>query len=445
MKNHTLLFVDDEEKVLKLLDLTFSDRGCQILTASDGPQALELLEQQTVSLVLSDNEMPGLTGVELLSEVRRRWPDCARVLLTGFADIEVTMAAINQGWVHRFITKPWDEAHLTRTVDELIEGVELKNENRRLSELTQEQNEELRQLNADLDRRVAERTAELEQKNRELKALNARIKRGILGSVQMFSMMLETYDEALGGHSTRVASLSGDLALRIGLNEEQVEEIEIAARLHDVGLVCLPEYLAKTSEHISSNLTEQAKALYRRHPEYGQQIISCNEQFAEVGKIVRAHHERYNGFGYPDRLRGEEIPLGARIIVIASQYDRIAVRIGEKNSWGDLRERRRQEAIQSLRAHQGATLDPQLTRAFLEMIGEARLGPAPREVELAELRVGMALAGGISGASGMLIIAAGTTLQSFHLARLESFNRIDPITQKIYVYEDAKALMAADR
>src|SRR5262249_7359465 len=148
------------------------------------------------------------------------------------------------------------------------------------------------------------------------------------------------------------------------------EEIEIAARLHDIGFVCLPEQVAKASEQINPQLNEQSRALFRLHPEYGQQIVSCNERFGEVGRIIRAHHERYDGFGYPDRLEGEEIPLGARIIAIASQYDRVAAQAKRKNTWGDLKERHRREAIQSLRTQRGGGLDPHLTLAFLELLGE---------------------------------------------------------------------------
>jgi len=434
MKEHTILLVDDEPKVLRLEARIFAGSGYHILTATNGPEALALMESQPVSLIISDHKMPGMTGVELLSEARRRGYDCARILLTGYADVEATLAAINEGWVHRFLTKPFDDEQLLRTVEEVLERFGLMRENRRLSELTARQNEELLKLNADLDRRVKERTAELE-------ALYVRVKRGILGSVQMFSTMLENYNEALGGHAERVASLARDLAARLGLEEEQLEEVEIAARLHDVGLVCLPEHIAKATELDLGRLSEQDRVLFRHHPEYGQQIVGCHEQFTEIGQIIRAHHERYDGYGYPDRLQGEAIPLGARIIALASQYDRVAVRVGEKNSWGDLRERRRQETIQYLRAQRGSGLDPHLTQAFLEMLGERReQGRATVEVKLTDLRVGMILAAGISSGSGMLIIGPGTALQPFHLVRLESFNRIDPITQKIFVRAEERVL-----
>src|ERR1051326_5097247 len=134
----------------------------------------------------------------------------------------------------------------------------------------------------------------------------------------MFSVLLETYDENLGGHSARVATLARDLAARAGLTEEQIEEVEIAARLHEIGLLCLPAHIARANEHTLHKLTDQEKALFRRHPKYGQEIIAHNESFVEIGKIIRAHHESYGGWGYPDHLKGEAIPVGARILAIAS-------------------------------------------------------------------------------------------------------------------------------
>ena len=443
MKKHTILLVDDEPMVIRLLEMTFADQDYGLLTASSGAEALTLLASHEVSLVLSDNKMAEMTGIELLREVSERWPDCARLLLTGFAEAEIVMAAINDGRVHRFITKPWDPDQLLRVVKEALERSDLKAENRRLLELTRAQNEELRTLNTDLDRRVNERTRELSLKHIELEMLYGRVKRSVLDTVKMFSSLLETYDETLGGHSTRVAALSRDLAAQVGLTEEQIEEIEIAARLHDVGMLCLPRDIARVNEQSLGQLNEQGKALFRRHPEYGQGIVASNERFVEVGRIIRAHHERYDGLGYPDRLKGETIPLGARIIAIAGQYDRIAVQAGQKNSWGNLHERQQEEAIQYLRVQRGKAFDPHLTLLFLKVLGEkVDKNDWIIEVPLEHLRVGMTLAGGISSGTGLFIIGPGVTLQSFHLARLESFNRIDPITQKIFVRDETKIQLA---
>ncbi len=438
MNNHILLVVDDEEPIRRLLELTFSERPYRVLTASDGPTALRLLESHPVALVISDNRMPGMSGVELLREVYHRWPDCGRVLLTGFANLQSSTAAINEGQVHRFLTKPWEQEQLLKAADELIERFEIKRENQRLTELTRQQNEELLQLNATLEQRVRERTAELVRKNQELTALYAQVKRSVLSTVQMLSALLQYYDEALGGHSARVATLAHDLAVRLALSEKEIEEIEIAARLHDIGLICLPPHLIKAGQYNADSLVGPSREMFQRHPEMGQQIITHNESFIKIGRVVRAHHERYDGQGYPDRLKGDAIPLGARIIAIANQYDLMTVRPGEPQK-SALREFHYREAKQYLQAQQGTRFDPDLTQAFLQMLAEYEEESPPLEVKLSDLREGMVLAEAISSGSGMLLISAGTTLQAFHLERLKNFNRIDPITQKIYVRGGAQA------
>lgn len=420
----SILVVDDEELVRGALSATFARRGYEVLTASDGTQALALLAEQPVSLILSDQRMPGMSGIELFSALRQRWPDCPRLLLTAHADVKIALDAINEGWVHRFITKPWSTTHLLQTVEEVIEHFDLLRENQRLVALTKQQNGELRRLNAQLERRVQARTAELE-------TLYAQVKRNMLGSVQMFSALLENYNAALGSHSTRVAALARELATQLGLSAELIEQIELAARLHDVGLICLPESIAAADELRLHNLHEPDRLLFRRHPEYGQRIVSENEQFTEVGAMIRAHHERYDGCGYPDHLLGAAIPLGARILAIVSQYDRIAFPAGAAG--GEARAPQRQEALGYLHAQRGRGLDPELTQAFLKLLGGCEQAGAAVEVKLAELRVGMVLAEGIATGRGFQVLSPGTTLQQFHLLRLESFHRIDPITQKIFV------------
>ncbi len=161
MSEARILLVDDEPAVLSALRRTLRQDGYQILTTGSGAEALGHLRAQTASLVVSDHRMPGMTGVELLRRVREEWPDTTRMILTGYADLQATMAAINDGEVYRFLAKPWEEADLRRAVREGVERHALLQENRRLLALTAEQNASLRELNATLEARVESRTAEL--------------------------------------------------------------------------------------------------------------------------------------------------------------------------------------------------------------------------------------------------------------------------------------------
>ncbi len=161
MSESKILLVDDEPAVLAALRRTLRRDGYRILTTENAAEGLATLEGETVSLVISDHRMPGMTGVEFLRTVRERSPDTTRMMLTGYADLQATMAAINDGEVFRFLAKPWEEGELRRSVREGVERYCLLQENRRLHALTAEQNASLRELNATLEARVAARTVEL--------------------------------------------------------------------------------------------------------------------------------------------------------------------------------------------------------------------------------------------------------------------------------------------
>ena len=154
----TLLFVDDEPGILSSLRRLFRPHGYRILVAESGALGLAELEKTPVDLVISDMRMPEMDGATFLKAVRQRWPDTVRILLTGYADVTSTVAAINEGEIYRYVSKPWDDNEIVNTVREALERYRLKQENLRLTALTQSQNEELKGLNASLEQKVAERT-----------------------------------------------------------------------------------------------------------------------------------------------------------------------------------------------------------------------------------------------------------------------------------------------
>jgi response regulator RpfG family c-di-GMP phosphodiesterase len=158
-----VLFVDDEPSILSALRRLFRPQGYTILTAESGAAGLAALEQQPVDLVVSDMRMPVMDGAQFLEQVRSRWPEVMRILLTGYADVTSTIAAINRGEIFRYIAKPWNDEEIILTVREALEHRRLKAENTRLLALTRAQNEELLRLNTGLEAQVASRTAELSQ------------------------------------------------------------------------------------------------------------------------------------------------------------------------------------------------------------------------------------------------------------------------------------------
>src|ERR1017187_6253965 len=152
-----LLFVDDEENILNSLRRLFRPLNYKIFTAISGAEALALLEHEPVDLIISDMRMPLMDGAQLLEQVRAKWPDILRILLTGYADISSTIAAINKGEIYRYIAKPWEDNDIILVVRHALERKSLEQEKRRLEQLTIRQNEELKALNASLEIKVQER------------------------------------------------------------------------------------------------------------------------------------------------------------------------------------------------------------------------------------------------------------------------------------------------
>ncbi len=171
-----VLFVDDEENVLKSLKRLFLDEDIEILTASSGKEGLDLLKGNEVSVIVSDQRMPEMTGVEFLEKTTRISPNSVRILLTGYADINAVVSAINKGGVYRYIAKPWNDSDLMIAVLNAAERYRLVKENRRLTELTKKQNEELKKWGAELELYVQQQTIDLTNQNKELKKLTGKLK-----------------------------------------------------------------------------------------------------------------------------------------------------------------------------------------------------------------------------------------------------------------------------
>ena len=162
---HTILIVDDEENVLAALRRLFRSEGYKIMTATSPMAALQMMETEPADLVISDNSMQQMSGIELLREIRERWPDTIRIMLTGYADLDAAMGAINGGEVYRFATKPWNAAGLKSMVRDGLNHFRIVQENWRMQALIKRQNERLSRWNESLQEQVQKSTQELHERN----------------------------------------------------------------------------------------------------------------------------------------------------------------------------------------------------------------------------------------------------------------------------------------
>jgi len=322
----TVLLVEDDESLLAAMSRVLRPDGLRVLTASSGDRAIDVLEAegQSIGVVVSDYSMPGMNGADLLRAVRLRWPDSARILATGNANLNDAARAVNEGQVTRLITKPWNPDHFREIVSAGLAESQLLVENRRLRQLAEEQSARLEQWNQRLEHLVSQRTAELENANESLE-------RGLLDTVRLLVGVLERRLPDRANRCRDVARLAARLGERAGMPAEIVRHMQVAALVHDIGLVGLPDPVARQKpEH----MPHAARTQYEQHPIIGQSMLSAVNHLVEIATWIRHHHERWDGHGYPDRLSGAAIPLVSRVIALTDGYlDAVGREGGTAQRW----------------------------------------------------------------------------------------------------------------
>jgi response regulator RpfG family c-di-GMP phosphodiesterase len=328
--DYKIMVVDDEPANLRLLERLFR-RDYQVLTAASGEEALRLLEQHDAALLITDQRMPGMTGIELLKLTAEFRPHMVRIILTGYTDVGALVEAINCGQVYKYVTKPWDNDELRLTVERALEHYE-----------TSKSRHELALTNQRLVGRMKEMTR---------------------GFVRAIADALEAKDEHTHGHSRRVRSYSSAVGRRMGLGEEALEQLSLAAFLHDIGKIGVPDRILLKP----GPLTHEETAQMRRHARRGARMLTGIVGLEGAADAVLHHHEHFDGTGYPEGLSGERIPLLSRIIHVTDAYDAMT-------SPRPFREAlTHEEAIARLSEGAGAGFDPEVVRTFVEFEPLARI------------------------------------------------------------------------
>ncbi len=425
----TILFVDDEKNILNSLKRLFFDQEYIILLANSAAEGLDIVRNKNVQLIVSDQRMPGMTGLEFLLKVKDLLPEAVTIILTGYADLDAAIKAINEGGVYRFITKPWNDEELKLLVKHALEFYRLRKENKELMEVIQHQNAELRELNEDLNQKVKERTVTIFEKNKELNKLYDELKDSLTKVIRVLASFLQEKSVDLGDHSKRVAAAARYIASALKLPEEEIDNIEIAALLHDIGMIGVP---AAVIAKPLNQLSVKERGMYERHPLSGQNLVSAVEHMEEVGLIIRHHHENYNGTGFPDRLVGAEIPLGSRIIAVVNTYDYLVntIYINFDNT--------RIRALKNLRSKSGAELDPDIVNLFMRFIRLRRPKTGERkELELNpfELKDGMIVSRDLLTTRGNLVFRKGHRLDENSIRTILDSHRMEKLFTSVFVYE----------
>ena len=225
---YSVLCVDDEQNILRSIKRALFSLKIDLTLAESGEEALAIMEQKTIHVVISDMKMPHMTGAELLEKVAAKYPDTFRVVLTGFADIDATIKAVNQGRIHRYLQKPWDNQELINTIEEGLERVRLKDENARLQKLTRLQNAKLKEVNNDLEKTVLKRT-------RQIKAALNRIETRNRALEQVLFNVISINPDIDGKFAIEVSELTKKLAAKLGCSPDERKLYSYASLIGELG------------------------------------------------------------------------------------------------------------------------------------------------------------------------------------------------------------------
>lgn len=329
-----ILVVDDEEPIREVVCSMLESSGYECVQACSGKDALEHLRKDTnFQLVLSDLMMPELDGVGLLEGVRRRYKELPVVMVTAVHDISVALAAIRNG-AYDYLLKPFEREQLLAVVRRALEAHRLRVENL------------LYQSNLE---------ALVDQRTRQLRETIIQLESAYDVTLEALGDALDLKDAETEGHSKRVTAFTVHIARFMGLDEATIRVVARGAFLHDIGKMAIPDaVLLKPAK-----LTEDEKELMKEHPYLGYKMLHKIPFLAESAEIVFAHQEHFDGSGYPRGLKGDEIPLGARIFAVADTLDAIT-------SDRPYRKARSVEAARTeINDWSGRQFDPEVVKAFL--------------------------------------------------------------------------------
>ncbi|WP_035056499.1 HD domain-containing phosphohydrolase [Andreprevotia chitinilytica] len=421
----TILCVDDEVNILSALRRLFRSSGYRILIAEGGAAGLEVLANEKVDLIISDMRMPGMSGAEFLSAALERWPDIVRILLTGYADIQSTIEAINRARISRYVSKPWDDAEMLRIVDEALAVKKLEREKAQLNSVILRQNSELKRLNLSLEDKVKERTQALEMTMGELTEVHEKLKKGFIASVRVFANLIEMRAGKLAGHSRKVAELARAIAQQLELSDAEAQDIFVAGLLHGIGKIGLPDALIAKS---FVQMTLEERNVYAKYPAKGQAALMSLEHLQSAAKLIRSQHERFDGLGFPDRLSGMQIPIGSRILNIANDFESLQAGMLTDKPMA------RPDAIKNIETGRNKRYDPAVVDAFLAVVGKPEAAPLGREREMRskDLQVGMVLARDLI-AAGVMLLAKDYMLDERLIGQIKHFEEADGTPLKIYI------------
>lgn len=304
-----ILIIDDEESIRNVLHTHLHKEGYNVISSRGGASVFDDLKNNAFDIVISDIKMPDVDGFKVLEFVKTHYDTVPVVMLTGLSEVGVAVEVMKRG-AFDYAVKPVQKKDLLVIIKKALEHRDLLERNKALER-------ENREYQLSLEKKVQERTRDLDSKTAEVKKAYSILKSMNLQFVNVLAETIEAKDRHTRGHCNRMRFLCVELGRLAGLSEKDIEFLEYASILHDLGKISVSDFILNKNGPLDKDELDRIK----EHPEIGEKILQGIPMMDTVAKIIGAHHENFDGTGYPKGLKGPDIPLPARIIAVADIFD----------------------------------------------------------------------------------------------------------------------------
>ena len=405
-KGNSVLLVDDEQAVLNALKRLLRPLRCTVLSTTSPIEALEMLKQHHVDIVISDMRMPEMEGGCFLEKVSESFPDIERVVMSGYSDTQATIDAINKGKISRFMLKPWDDEQVKKVVSDSFELAAMKAENLRLQAETEQNNAELAKLNQSLEAKVQERT-------HQLKLTNDQLKGSYRSVVRMFSTLTaRRMGVKVSSLNLQLNQLLVGIAKYSGIEGVELKQLYYAWQLRNIGKLSFSDELIKTP-YLQMSPKQQRE--FHGHPLLAQAACMMVKPLYPSGKVILQYKEYLDGSGYPKGITAEQIDISAQIICVMNDYVELTTGLYDERHYSTA------EAVAYLQTKAPERYNQDIVAALQKLIQLlAKKGESISDscIQSGELTLGMKLSRDLISESGILLLSAEQALDETAIERI---------------------------
>lgn len=402
MKKISLLILDDEQEVLNALRRVLRN-DFELFLFMDVDKALEFYKKMPIPLVLSDMRMPVMDGAAFLSEIAKIYPYSKRFILTGYADIELIISAVNEGKISFYFNKPWDNDILISSLKEAFEvykrelmPVKLLRQNKLKSELL---------------------VKEVNNNKQKLQKSLSRLKNTFSKFIDIYANMASLHTQDRTGHNQRIAMQARYLAELSGCDKLSCHQIYFAGLLYETGKITLPQTLLQQSYEV---LNKHQQTLYNTFYQQAETLMSPIEELTYLVNLIKHIPEQYNGLGFPEHIVGQEIPLGSRILAVVTAFDNLLIGRQLRSAVPFY------EARKLMESQADKQFDPVIVKLFCSMLNDFvcyKEGELEYAINIDQLSTGMVLTQNLQNEHNAILLTKGMKIEKYHIDKLSQLNK----------------------